>query len=370
MNNKKILIFHTALAPYRVDFFNRLSNDFNCSFYFYRKNLLSQKYDQEKLKKQIKFTPKYLYGFDIQKRPVRFGILYILFKTKPKIILINEYGFIPFLVALYKYLFRLKFQVYTISDDSLPVAINRKGIRNLFRTFILSKINGATLISDLVKNWYIENFQQCKYCVLPILQDEIRIKKILLDSISISKEYIKYYNLNSKKILLFIGRLDPVKNLPGLLDAFSNISQENIKLIIVGSGEQKHLLEEIVKTKKINENILFISWVEGNELIAWYNIGQLFILPSISERFGAVVNEALIAGIPVLCSDLAGASSLIKKGFNGSIFNPYNKNELINLLLKYLKDIKPLNFDDLEVKPSLMNISFEEVYLNFKQFID
>lgn len=370
MKKKKILIFHTALAPYRIDFFNKLEHDYECLFYFFRKNLLSQKFDQIKLKKQIKFTPKYLHGFDIQKRPIRFGILYLLFKTKPNIILINEYGFISFLVALYKYLFRLKFQVYTISDDSLPVAIYRKGIRNLFRTFILSKINGATLISDIVKNWYIENFQQCKYCVFPILQDEIRIKKMLLASISISKEYIKYYNLNSKKILLFIGRLDPVKNLPFLLDAFSDINQKNIKLIIVGSGEQKHLLEEVVKTKNLKDSILFLSWVEGNKLMAWYNVGQLFILPSTSERFGAVVNEALIAGIPVLCSQLAGASCLIKKGFNGDLFDPYNKNELICLLNQYLKNIKPLNIDNLEVKTSLMNVSFEETYSRFKQFID
>ena len=59
-NRKKIIVFHPALAPYRVDFFNSLNENFDADFYFFNENLLNQKFNQDKLKKEIDFNCNYL----------------------------------------------------------------------------------------------------------------------------------------------------------------------------------------------------------------------------------------------------------------------------------------------------------------------
>jgi len=366
---KKLIVFHPALAPYRIDLFNQFAKDFDAFFYFSRRNLLSQKFDQEQLKLRTIFSCHYLRGFDLKNRPFRFGILRILFTQKPDIVLISEFGFIPFLVVFFRFLFRFKYTIFTLCDDSLSVAIERKGLRNLFRSYILSNINGAVLISELVKEWYKSKYYQTNFCVFPIIQNENIFREQLHASLILSKEYLNRYNLNNKKVILFVGRLHSVKNLPFLIDCFSELNHADIALVIVGSGDQKNLLQDIVKQKQLEQKVLFIDRLEGISLMGWYNIGQIFVLPSIYEPFGAVVNEALLAGLPVLCSDLAGASSLIQKGKNGDLFSPYDKNMLTRLMEDLIVKSDSLNEASLKIKNSLMNICFEDSYLHTRNFI-
>ena len=84
-------------------------------------------------------------------------------------------------------------------------------------------------------------------------------------------------------------------------------------------------------------------------------------LPSLSETFGAVVNEALIFGLPVFCSKYAGASSLIQS-HNGVVFDPLNEkttNEKLNHFLGWTE-----NFDEIDItnRPSLM-LDYKEVFI-------
>lgn len=110
--------------------------------------------------------------------------------------------------------------------------------------------------------------------------------------------------------MLFVGRLVDVKNLNFLIEVFSDyvLLNKNARLILVGDGDKKNELKNLVLNLNIQDYVLFTGRYENEELYAWYKIADYFILPSTSETFGAVVNEALIAGLPVLCSNLAGAS--------------------------------------------------------------
>lgn len=94
-------------------------------------------------------------------------------------------------------------------------------------------------------------------------------------------------------------------------------------------------------------------------MIAWYNIGHLFVLPSIYEPFGAVVNEALAAGCFVLCSVYAGSSTLINEN-NGILFRPDVPGELSEGLSKLFLKIGKFKTNSLvDVKPNLMPFSFK-----------
>jgi glycosyltransferase involved in cell wall biosynthesis len=82
--------------------------------------------------------------------------------------------------------------------------------------------------------------------------------------------------------------------------------------------------------------------VEGSELYAWFNCGTLFVLASEFEPWGAVVNEVLVAGLPVVCSDKAGAKELIEPGINGEVINPNEPKVLSLAIQNWLKQCPPI----------------------------
>jgi len=369
---KKLLIFHPALAPYRIDLFNGLNKEFEANIYFFRTNLLSQKFDTNALNEQLNFKPKFLTsGFELffKSRMIRFGYLRKVVLHKPDIILCSEYNLGTFLTALFAKWYLPQSEVYTVCDDSVDVAINSSFIRKTGRYLCMKVMDGLILGNDFAQEWYNKKFPKIKTIVSPIIQKEERIISILTDAQHISGKYINQYNLKEKTILLFVGRLVKVKNLAFLMDVFSRYIEKNknVILVLIGDGDKKKELIEQVTLLKIQDNVLFAGRFENEELYAWYRIADYFILPSTSETFGAVVNEALIAGVPVICSCLAGASSLINEK-NGVIFNPYDKDELLSIFNKVLNK-KRSTTNSSSLNNSLMPYTFEQRMKNLISFL-
>ena len=247
-----------------------------------------------------------------------------------------------------------------MSDDSLDNAKSRKGVRFFLRNYIASNIDGLILHSRDVIEWHIENVSKnIKYLEVPIIHNEKCFRQKLECSIDKANEIIKEKNLEGKKIILFTGRLVEVKNIKTLLLSFSKLLSENCFLIIVGDGELDSNLKEYAKELNIADKVLFTGRKEHEELYAWFIISQIFVLPSISERFGVVVNEALLAGNKIACSNLVGAVSLINEN-NGNLFNPYDALELANLLEKMLNDQDTLPTKIEHLRNSKMPFAFED----------
>ena len=359
---KKLLIFHKALAPYRIDFFNALDEAFDADIYFFRRNLQSQKFDMNKLLKQLNFQPKFLTsGFELhfKGRMIRFGYLKRIVQFKPEIIICLEFSIITFITALFTKTAFPKTKVYSICDDSEEVAKKSPITRKIGRSLCFRFLDGIILSNDFANTWYNTYFPKVQTIVFPIIQKEERIISILSNAHSISEEYVQRYKLQESNILLFVGRLVKVKNLIFLINVFSSYVSlnKNAVLILVGDGDKKSELMKIVDQLGIKANVIFAGRYENEALYAWYCIADSFILPSVSEVFGAVVNESLIAGVPVLCSNLAGASCLINKG-NGITFNPDDKEKLLTILKESLNKKRKLN--ELSISNSLMPYTFEE----------
>lgn len=342
LSKPKILIFHPALAPYRIDFFNAINNAFNAVFYFNLTNVSDQKFDQEILTNKCNFTLKYIQnGFEIFGRSFRFGILNILKSEKPEIVICSEYGPVTLIVFLFKIIFRKKFRLYTISDDSIDNAKSRKGLRALLRNVISKNCDGVIFPSKEVSNWFRENISNVtKTLELPIIHNDTVFRNELETSLQIANKNIANLNLENKKVILFVGRLVSVKNISFLLNVIAKINDKDAVLVIVGDGLLINDLKNQVKKINILESVFFVGRLEEKELISWYTIAQVFVLPSTYEPFGAVVNEALLGGCKVLCSELAGASSLINET-NGAIFSPYLESELLFCLEDSLSKVTP-----------------------------
>lgn len=367
MNNniKKLLVFHSALAPYRVDFFNMLGKSFDSFVVFLSRNNRNQHFNMDDLLNKVTFKYGYLDKKIVLKdRDFNYGYFSKIKENKPNIIMGAEYGFTILLPYFFRIIFKKKYKIYTICDDSLDIAEKCNGIRKILRNFLVSRIDGVIVLSDEVANWYSEKFNlKNKPIVFPLIRNEVSYRDELKQSLQYTKKYIEKYNLKSKKVYLFVGRLEKVKNLELLITSFDKVADTEDVLLLVGDGSQKPELELLVNKLGKKEQIFFCGRYENLELIAWYNLADCFLLPSIYEPFGAVVNEALAAGCPVVCSKYAGSSTLISEN-NGILFDPKKEGDLEKALIDF-KNKNTLIPDKENVKQNLMNISFQEYTSQF-----
>lgn len=361
MDRTKILIFHPALAPYRVDFFNALSRHFNCKFYFNYRNVQDQKFDQDYLRKQINFEPIFIEkGFSLIGRTFRLGIISILRKEKPNTVICSEFGQITLISFIYYLLSAKKFRLYTICDDSIANSIERKGIRAILRNIISKNIDGVIYASREVAEWNVKHVsRKIKPFELPIIHEDEIFRKKIKESLPTAKQHIIKYKLEGKRVVLFVGRLVEVKNIPFLLNAFSKVNSENTVLVIVGSGSLENQLKQITTKNNIQEKVIFTGRLEGLELYAWFALAHLFVLPSTYEPFGAVINESLLAGCQVLCSNKAGAVTLVNEQ-NGVSFDPYVEIELSEKLNYIIKSLDVIQNTEVVIRKNNMPFSFND----------
>jgi glycosyltransferase involved in cell wall biosynthesis len=109
---------------------------------------------------------------------------------------------------------------------------------------------------------------------------------------------------------LYAGRLDAEKGLDVLLRAFAQVPGE---LVVAGSGRDEQRLRALAP-----ERVRFLGPLDRDELVRWYAAADAFVLPSRSEPWGMVLNEAAAAGLPLVATDEAGAArDLVEDGVNG-----------------------------------------------------
>lgn len=358
---KKLLIFHPALAPYRVDFFNSLGESFDCTIVFLTRNNENQNFDQNKLLANATYKYEYLdKHYKLAKRNVNLGYWNKIKKYRPDIVVTCEYGLSLWAAYSYKLFTRSKYKLYTMCDDSIDICKKCRGTRKRLRTFFTSRIDGIITINPDVSDWYRANTKIRKIIDFPIIRKEAPYIIKLQEIQHISQTYLHTFFLENRKVLAFVGRLMPVKNLERLLEVFSCISLEKRKevtLLFIGSGELEHVLEERVSILGLKSSVAFVGRYEGNELLAWYPLIDTLILPSYFEPFGAVTGEALLAGCRAMISKYCGSACLINEN-NGFVFDSLD-NEDFKKTLEHIIDTAKTS-KKLDKRPNNMPMSYDD----------
>jgi glycosyltransferase involved in cell wall biosynthesis len=111
-------------------------------------------------------------------------------------------------------------------------------------------------------------------------------------------------------VFFYAGRLDPEKGVDMLLGAFRQIPGQ---LVIAGGGSLEDELHSAAP-----EGVRFLGRLDRDELVSWYAAADVFVLPSRSDQWGMVLNEAAAAGLPLVSTEAPGAAwDLIEHGVNG-----------------------------------------------------
>lgn len=141
--------------------------------------------------------------------------------------------------------------------------------------------------------------------------------------------------------ILFVGSENPRKNLPLLIDAFSQIikADPSVKLLKVGSSEylpQAEMLKKKIFDLDLEEKILFFEHISDEDLAYFYNLADLFVFPSLFEGFGLPPLEAMACGTPVVCSNAASLPEVV--GDAALMIDPYDVDMLAEAMQAVLSD--------------------------------
>jgi len=154
----------------------------------------------------------------------------------------------------------------------------------------------------------------------------------------------KKYNLPDK-FILYLGNVEPRKNVSGIIKAFSGVKDSlrgedeyrELKLIIAGAkGPKSKNIFKDADNSKYKDDIIFLGYVSRDDKISLYNLAALFVYVSFYEGFGFPPLEAMACG----CPTIAGAtSSLYEIAQNGALtVNPHNITEITNAAVELLKN--------------------------------
>ena len=145
--------------------------------------------------------------------------------------------------------------------------------------------------------------------------------------------------------LLFVGRLDHVKGLPILLEAFSNLADHDpeIHLQIVGDGPIRPNLEAIVTTMGLNNRVSFYGYQSQEELLGHFSNADIFIMTSFVEGIPVVLMESMASGIPVIAPQITGIPELVQDEVCGLLTRPGDVASLVNRIESLLNDPEKRN---------------------------
>lgn len=120
----------------------------------------------------------------------------------------------------------------------------------------------------------------------------------------------KHGSKKTPPVILFVGRLSPQKNVPLLLRAVSMLRNE-VRVEIVGEGEQREMIEALVRDLRLKQ-VTLVGTQTGKDLLARYAQADMLVMPSRKEGLPFVLLEAMAAGLPIIASDISGVNETLK----------------------------------------------------------
>ena len=142
-----------------------------------------------------------------------------------------------------------------------------------------------------------------------------------------------------QRYFLFVGRLVKAKGVFDLLDAYSRLDAElrsQVGLVFAGDGPHRAELETLARDIYPGA-VHFPGFVHRDELASYYSLAECLVLPTHSDTWGMVVNEAMACGSPVICTDVAGcAADLVKT--NGRLVVPGDVRQLAEAMQEIAGD--------------------------------
>jgi glycosyltransferase involved in cell wall biosynthesis len=170
----------------------------------------------------------------------------------------------------------------------------------------------------------------------------ISIDLSIYNNLPVKGLFRRKYNIdNSKKIILYFGRINFVKGLDILISAFAKTINrfQNVLLVIAGPDNEGYQVqvEEWIKNEKIVTNVIFTGMLMDTDILELLKDADIFVLPSYTENFGIAVAEAMACGLPVVISNKVNIYREVLKARAGLVTN-CDSSEISDAFVQLLED--------------------------------
>ena len=166
------------------------------------------------------------------------------------------------------------------------------------------------------------------------------------DESNVSREKVlEKYGITNDKYMLFLGTLEPIKNIARLFEAFKIFKQNcktngincNYKLVMAGKrGWMGKEYKKMANDMGIGKDVIFTGYIIGDEMVPLFKNADFFVMPSLYEGFGTTVLEAFATGTPAIVS---GVSSIPEIAGDAAEFvNPLDVQNIADAMIKLAKD--------------------------------
>jgi len=263
-----------------------------------------------------------------------YNIFSELMKSRPDRVIVTGWDS-PATLAALLYCKRMRkeiilYSVSTIHERSLQRTVFKPYVRQLIR-FFDGFLSAGTASTEYLKSLGAKKNIEIFYNTVDV---DHFMREGLMSHHERNRERAKHGLKPGAKILLFSGRLVPIKKVDMLIKAFNAMGAENndLELLIVGYGPEEAKLKELSRG---DARIRFLGHRDVKEIPRLYGMCDILVLPSIEETWGLVVNEAMACGCAVVVSDRCGSSRDLVSG-NGIVFEGGNQAALIEALRSIL----------------------------------
>jgi glycosyltransferase involved in cell wall biosynthesis len=257
-----------------------------------------------------------------------------LFKFRPHIIFTSGFCFWTILALTFKWL--AGWRVVIVYDGSSP-GVDYRGsrLRTQLRRILTRLADAFITNSEAGKHYLAECLGVNDQKIFARPYQVPNAKALLAQSQAADRQADHL----QRPIFLFTGQIVPRKGLHQLLKAcllLQNQGYEDYTVLVAGEGEQREELQVFCQAHGLEKQIHWLGWINYGKLGAYFQMADVFILPTLEDVWGMVVLEAMAFGRPILCSKWAGASELLVEGENGYLFDPYQAEEIAAAMRRFL----------------------------------
>lgn len=214
---------------------------------------------------------------------------------------------------------------------------------NLERSVVIKSLKKAKLIatvSGYTRKRIIRQIPEAESRVylLPntINSDKFRPKEK-------SGKLIEKYGLKGKKIVFTLARLSGMEGYKGYDRVIKSLPEVLEKVpetvyILGGKGDSLEEIRNLVKSMGLEKNVITPGFIPDDELVDYYNLADVYVMPSKKEGFGIVFLEAMACGTPVIAGNQDGSGEPLLDGKLGFMVDPDDENELAGNIISVLKE--------------------------------
>ena len=329
----KVIVITSNIAPYRLAWCEELSRYFDVTI-AYTKDHDFERDDRWLQSKSEKCRLYKLKNDDDIYDPLCLDVIDLIKDNRDSLIIFDGYGPKTNLLGLLYCKIKGRYSITNV--DGYPTERKVSRIKELVKGFVIRNLcSGFFCSGESVKQHLIKYGAD---------KDEIVVHNLssVHDSDILDRPIDKKHKLairkklgidTDKKIVLGVGRFLPLKRFEDLIKAVKKCKSDCSLYLLGGKPTDDYL--SLIDDK---DDINFIDFVLPEQVIDYYQAADLFVLPSETDVWGLVLNEAMSQGLPVIASDsVVGAKSLIRD--NGKIFETYNVDELSDDIDICLKDV-------------------------------